>query len=69
MTNQIIAIEDGGGTDAATATASGTANTQVALTLVKDQVFERNESINLLVTTAGAATSTTIAFVQLENIH
>jgi len=62
-------VEDGGGTDAATATASGTALVTVALTLVKDQVFERNESIMMGASTVGAATSTTLIIAQFENIH
>lgn len=68
-TASVLAIEDGGGTDAATATTSTTLGYSVALTLVKDQVFERNESINGVLSTAGGATNNNLVFVQFENIH
>jgi len=66
---QIIAVEDGGGTDAATCSASATVFTPVSLTLIKDQVFERNESINCVVSTAGSATNSVLIVAQFENIH
>ena len=68
-TASVLAIEDGGGTDAATATTSTTAFYTINLTLVKDQVFERNESINHVLSTAGGATNNFLTVVQFENIH
>jgi len=69
VTAQVIAIEDGAGADAATATVSTTMGTTISLTLVKDQVFERNESINGVESAVGAATSVSLVTVQFENIH
>ena len=66
---QIIAIEDGAGNDAATCSASATVFTPVDLTLVRDQIFEKNESINLLVTTAGSATNSVLVTANFVNIH
>ena len=69
VTSSVLAIENGAGTDAATATTSATAFYTIALTLVKDQVFERNQSINHVLSTAGGATNNFLTVVQLENIH
>jgi len=62
-----IAIEDGGGTDAATATQSTTANTATALTLVQDQYFDRNEAI-CISRTVGNAGNAILVEVQFESI-
>lgn len=69
VTSSVIAIEDGGGTDAATGTTSPTVGYCVNLTLVKDQYFDKNESINFVLSTAGGATNSMMAIVQFENIH
>ncbi len=55
VTQPIFAIEDQGGTDAATVTGNAKANTRTAITLTSNNVFEENEDIILTITTAGAA--------------
>lgn len=59
----IFAIEDQGGTDAATVTTIGTANTRTAFTLTSSNIFEENEDIVLNITTAG--TTAAAAFVEM----
>ena len=56
-TAAVIAIEDQGGTDAATATQSATVGARVALTLTSNNIFEENEDVVLNVTTATGAGS------------
>lgn len=56
-TQAIIAIEDQGGTDAATATASATVGARVVLTLTANTIFEENEDVFLNVATATGAAS------------
>ena len=63
-----LAIEDGDGTDAATATQSGTVNA-VATTqaLIAGQYFDRNEAI-VVTRTVGNAANAILVIVQLESI-
>ncbi len=68
-TQDVIAIEDGDGNDAATVTAGTAIGVAVDFTLIAGQVFERNEAIAYNLTTDGNAANADIIFVQLESIH
>lgn len=65
----IFAVEDGEGNDAATISAGAGIGISTTATVISGQVFERNESINVNLTTDGDATNATLVFVQLETIH
>ena len=65
----VFAVEDGDGNDAATISAGAGIGISTTGTLIAGQVFERNESVNVNLTTDGDATNATLVFVQLESIH
>lgn len=65
----VIAIEDGDGTDAATVTGGAAIGVSVDFTLVAGQVFERNEAICVNLTTDGNAANAGIVTIQCESIH
>lgn len=63
-----IIVEDGDGNDASVVATTAVVNTIVKGEIIESQVFERNESINIL-STKGGATDVMLVTLMFESVH